>query len=154
MAWVNELPRQPRCPQQPANFVQDCMNNAGARFLKYLMVRHLVSEELVWHNMLKDGSDQLLIFDEYLIHDRFHWLWSDIGNMPEKDLRYLELDPVHPGNTEIFSKWDALENAQLLMAERNSHRLEGQKAPGSRRNDTPSRITQTPHLDLGKYPPL
>ncbi|KAI9568140.1 hypothetical protein HD554DRAFT_2172538 [Boletus coccyginus] len=110
-AWVAELARGSRYARQPPNFVRDCMHNAGARLLKYLTVRRLVVEELLQHKMSKDEDDELLVFDEYLIRDRFDWLWLDFKDVPERDQGYLGLDPVHPTNEAVFT-W---ENQKLLV---------------------------------------
>ena len=104
-AWVDELARPPRSQEQPAQMVQDCVNNSGARFLQYLVIRRLIIDELLQHPMAKDGSDELEVFDEYLIRERFNWLWKDFRGIPASKRSSLRLDPVHPKNKGIFGAW-------------------------------------------------
>ncbi|KAF8426150.1 hypothetical protein L210DRAFT_3653000 [Boletus edulis BED1] len=102
-AWLNEDGKPHRLPKQPPNLIQECINNSGTRLIKYLHIRRLIIDELLHHRMSKDGCDQLDIFDEYLIRDRFDWLWTDIVEIPKRMLDRLRLDPVHPSNRAIFS---------------------------------------------------
>lgn len=104
-AWLDELGRPPRVRQQPGDLVQLCIDNTGTRLIKYLHIRRLIVDELLHHRMSQNESDdELDIFDEYLIRDRYDWLWQDFGDIPEKMLYVLNLDPVHPSNEGIFSE--------------------------------------------------
>ena len=104
-AWLDEIGKPLRYPRtQPASFVQDTVNNIGARLLQYLIIRRMVVEELLGHTMSKDGTDTLRVFDEYLIRERFDWLWCDYDDVPENQRVYLSADPVHPANHASFSE--------------------------------------------------
>lgn len=101
-AWVAEKDRPSRLKNQPAGMAQECADNSGVRLLQYLAIRRLVVEELLQHHMSKDGSDQLRMFDEYLIRERFNWLWTDFEQIPVSKRGPLKLDPVHPANKTKF----------------------------------------------------
>ena len=104
-AWLDEIGKPLRYPKtQPASFVQDTVNNIGARLLQYLIIRRMIMEELLAHTMSKDGTDSLRVFDEFLIRDRFDWLWCDYGDVPKHQEVFLEADPVHPDNHPFFSE--------------------------------------------------
>jgi hypothetical protein len=113
-AWVNELAQPPRSKEQPPQMVQDCVDNSGARFLQYLVTRRLIIDELLQHPMEKDGSDQLDVFDEYLIRERFNWLWTDFSDIPASKRGSLQLDPAHPENKAMFGRWH-LSNLKLAL---------------------------------------
>ncbi|KAG9312770.1 hypothetical protein JVU11DRAFT_7207 [Chiua virens] len=139
-AWGRELGEPARVPRQPAGFVTACMNNTGARFLKYLTARRLIIDELLEHEMSKDGSDELLVFDEFIIRDRFDWLWTEYKDVPDRDLKYLGLSPAHAGNERTFTK-------------RDSGRSQEPEAPRPRRNASSTDAAHE-HLDLGQDQPL
>jgi hypothetical protein len=103
-AWVGEVGKMHRVRQQPQDLVEDGVNNSGTRFLKYLVIRRMIVDELLRHPMSSSEDDELDVFDEYLIRDRFDWLWSEIDDIPEIQEDYLGLDPVHEKNKGIFSK--------------------------------------------------
>lgn len=103
-AWVAELGGAPRVPQQPEGLVQACINNSATRFLKYCLIRRLVVGELLQHSMSPMEDDELDIFDEYLIRDRFDWLWTEMHKIPAGQLRNFRLDPVHAANRATFCK--------------------------------------------------
>jgi hypothetical protein len=63
-AWVKEMKSEPRVRGQPTSFARDSANNAGARFLQYLIIRRLVIDELLLHQMSQSGDDELALFDE------------------------------------------------------------------------------------------
>lgn len=100
-AWHAEL--QKKDAPVPQRLGRLCYNNSGTRLIKYLNIRRLIVEELLRHKMSKDDSDELDVFDEYLIRDRYDWLWTDIGDIPNEMQYVLGLDPVHPLNDAIFS---------------------------------------------------
>ncbi|KAI9459609.1 hypothetical protein HD554DRAFT_2041834 [Boletus coccyginus] len=100
-AWHAEL--QKKDAPVPQKLSRLCYNNSGMRLIKYLNIRRLIVEELLRHKMSKDDSDELDVFDEYLIRDRYDWLWTDIGDIPKEMQYILGLDPVHPLNDAIFS---------------------------------------------------
>jgi hypothetical protein len=81
-----------------------CINNSAALLGKYLYICWLIVEELLQHTFSEDGEDQLDVFDEYLICDQFDWLWTKKADVPQKDDKYLLLDPVHSSNRHIFSR--------------------------------------------------
>lgn len=123
-AWVNELAQLPRSKEQPPQMVQDCVNNSGARFLQYLVIRRLIVDELLQHPMARDESDQLKVFDEYLIRERFNWLWTDFSEIPVRKRGSLQLDPVHPENKGMFGMWP-LSDLKICVGPKGAHyRLE------------------------------
>ena len=103
-AWLVESQQARRSRSQPADLAKTCINNAGARFIKYLYIQCLIIDELLRHRMSKDKSDELNVFDEFLIRDRFDWLYTDYDQIHHRFLHYLNLDPVHPSTRAIFSK--------------------------------------------------
>lgn len=103
-AWAAEAGRPRRNRSQPTDLVKTCINNSATRFLKYLLIRRLIIDELLEHPMSKREDDQLDIFDEFIIRDRFDWLWTGIADIPQSQRDYLELDPVHPSNQVILGK--------------------------------------------------
>jgi hypothetical protein len=101
-AWLAEQGRPRRLATQPKDLIQLCIDNAGARLMKYLHIRRLIIDELLQHSFSKDGRDVLDVFDEYLIRDRFDLLWTEYSDIPDRDMEYLIIDPVHPSNAGIF----------------------------------------------------
>jgi hypothetical protein len=103
--WMKEAGRKRRAvrDQSAHDLLVLCINNSAARLGKYLYIRRLIVEELLQHTFSEDGeSDELDVFDEYLIRDRFDWLWTKRVDVPQKDVKYLSLDPVHSSNRRIF----------------------------------------------------
>ena len=45
-AWVDELAQPPQSQEQPAQMVQDCVNNSGAHFLQYLVIQCLIINDI------------------------------------------------------------------------------------------------------------
>lgn len=103
-AWVAELAKPPRSEEQPPEIIQLCVNNSGARFLQYLLIRRLIVEELLHHHASRDGDDELQVFDEYLIRERFDWLWTDFNDIPVSKRGSLRLDPADPKNKDMFGR--------------------------------------------------
>lgn len=103
-AWVAQAGKGLRNRGQPATLVQTCINNSATRLLKYLLIRRLIVDELLQHAMSKREDDELDIFDEFIIRDRFDWLWTRIDDIPKSQTGRLQLDPVDPSNQAIFGK--------------------------------------------------
>ena len=103
-AWVAERERDFRVKSQPTNMAQVFVNNSSTRFMKYLVARLLIIDELLRHPMSKTEDDQLDVFDEFLIRDRWDLLWRDMDELDEDERAYLTLDPIHPDNRRVFGE--------------------------------------------------
>ena len=147
-AWVGELGGPPRVRRQPKKLVRDCVDNSGARFLKYLLARRMIIDELLHHAMSKDEDDELDVFDEFLIRDRFDWLWMEFGDVRESQLSFLRLDPVDPANKSIFGK--AVRSlVRWSTADEDFCRLDASKTYGSRGDDR-AQADPLANLDVGE----
>lgn len=152
--WTREAGRKRRVRNQLAHDVLVlCINNSAARLGKYLSIRRLIIEELLQHTFSEDGKDQLDVFDEYLIRDRFDWLWTKRAEVPKKDVKYLSLDPVHSSNRGVFgSKASSLRFSWVTNAQ-NLPSVGALETECSRRDVCASAFAR-PYLDSWCHQPL
>ena len=64
-AWVKALNQNMHRAYRAA--VQIVVNNNTTRILQYILIRCLIVDKLLAHNLDKEGSDHLDLFDEFLI---------------------------------------------------------------------------------------
>lgn len=103
-ACLAKLSEPRRSNRQPADMMQKCVENAGCRFAKYLHVRRLIIDELLQHRFSQDDFDQLDVFDEYIIRDRYDCLWTPYRLVSQHAANALLLCPVHPENISAFGE--------------------------------------------------
>ena len=90
-AWLNEPGRPHHIPWQTGELIPVCIENTGAHLIKYLHIWCLI-------------IDEVNIFNKYLIHNCYDWLWNNISCILQKMWHVLKLDPVHPLKEAIFSE--------------------------------------------------
>ncbi|KAF8552237.1 hypothetical protein OG21DRAFT_161087 [Imleria badia] len=103
-AWAQELNRPGQELKAPVHFLEDCMKNNGIRLLQYLTARRYIIEELLNHFPTKNNTDELRLFDEYLIRDRRSWLWTEPSHIPEKECLWLSISLVDPADETAFGE--------------------------------------------------
>lgn len=104
-AWLAEREkRKPRIKRQPKILIPLCIERASCYLIKYLHIRRLIIDELLENESPEDEEIQLDLFDEYIIRDRWDWLWTEYDDVPEIERHWLSLDPVHESNKDVFCK--------------------------------------------------
>jgi hypothetical protein len=88
-----------KAQQERASLVATSRKNAGARFLGAMVARRTVLEECM-ANGVNDGRISSL--DEFLIRDSRDWLFTEFNDLPDDADRYLEADPLHTANKDLF----------------------------------------------------
>ncbi|KAG2359307.1 hypothetical protein BDR07DRAFT_1488414 [Suillus spraguei] len=85
--------------QGRAELVSVSRKNAGARFLQAMVARRTVLEECIANGVNDERTKSL---DEFLIRDRRDWLFLEFDELPKDANDYLQADPLHAGNKNLF----------------------------------------------------